>query len=385
MEERASRLIYNIQRCLFKRLITYLKPEVWRAKLKIFCLIKKKRGTPMFKLFRKYKRKYYKYRKKIMILLATIGIGTLLGVCGSREDAINTIKQALGLEILEADESNNLIEQIGSIGEKNTLKDENASGEMEIHFIDVGQGDATLIICDGESMLIDAGDNDKGTLVQNYLKKRNITNIKYLILTHPDADHIGGADVIITKFECENIFMSGCKSDSNTYRDVIDAMSYKGNEALLANVGQSYALGSAKFTIIAPNRDYEDTNNSSIGIMLQHGENSFIFTGDAEEVAEGDILNSGQHIQADVYQVGHHGSKSSSSIDFLRVVNPKYAVISCGENNKYGHPHAATLNNLRAMDVKVFRTDEQGSIIVTSDGKTLKWNCSPSETWKAGN
>ena len=345
-------------------------------------------GGLMFKIFRKYKKKYYKYRKKIIMLLATVGVGTLLGICGSKEDALNTIKQTFGLNVLEAAEGRNTIEQIEGIGKKLNvnINDENIQGEMEVHFIDVGQGDTTLIVCDGESMLIDAGDNDKGTLVQNYLEKRNIEKLKYLILTHPDADHIGGADVIVTKFECENIFMSDSESDSDTYRDVISAIKYKENKNLLPKPGKKYELGSAKFTIIAPNGNYgDDTNNASIGIRMQHGENSFIFTGDAEETAENDILINGLPIQSDVYQVGHHGSKSSSSPNFLKAVNPKYAVISCGANNKYGHPHAATLNNLRSMGVNVFRTDEQGSIVAISDGKALRWNCSPSETWKAGN
>lgn len=255
---------------------------------------------------------------------------------------------------------------------------------MEVHFIDVGQGDSTLIKCGDHAMLIDAGDNSKGTTVQLYLKKQGISKLDYLVLTHPDADHIGGADVIVTKFNIDNVFMSSFTKDNKTYRELIDALTYKSLQWSTPSVGSTYTLGSAEFTIIAPNNTYSDPNNSSVGLIIKNGESSFLFTGDAEEDAESDILENKISIDADVYQVGHHGSKTASSKALLKAVNPTYAVISCGEDNSYGHPHAETLNNLRTMGVKVFRTDEQGSIIATSDGKDITWNCSTSETWKAG-
>ncbi len=255
---------------------------------------------------------------------------------------------------------------------------------MEVHFIDVGQGDCTLIKCNGKSMLIDAGDNDKGTAVQLYLKKQGIKNLDYLVLTHPDADHIGGADVIVTKFGIDQIFMSPYEKDNKTYDELIQAIDYKNMKWSTPSVGSQYTLGNASFTIIAPNDTYEDPNNSSIGLILKNGKNSFLFTGDAEEEAESDILGNKINISADVYQAGHHGSKTASSSVFLKKVNPTYAVISCAEGNKYGHPHSATLNNLRTMGVQVFRTDEQGSIVAISNGSTITWNCAPSETWQAG-
>ena len=146
------------------------------------------------------------------------------------------------------------------------------------------------------------------------------------------------------------------------------------------SVGSTYPLGEATFTIIGPNKSYDDANNNSVAIMLQHGDNRFLFTGDCEEEAEYDMLDNGLRLAADVYQVGHHGSKSSSTSEFMNAVNPTYAVISCGENNKYGHPHAQTLNTLRSMGILVYRTDEQGSLIATSDGTTITWNAAPSES-----
>ncbi|MCM1387460.1 MAG: MBL fold metallo-hydrolase [Bacillus sp. (in: Bacteria)] len=260
----------------------------------------------------------------------------------------------------------------------------NQASNMEVHFIDVGQGDCTLVKCGDSAMLIDTGDDTQGTTVQNYLQKQGITKLDYLILTHPDADHIGAAPVIITKFQIDTVFMSNYEKDNKTYRKLIQALDEKGLSYLTPKVGDSYALGDAQFIILAPNETYDSPNNASIAFLLQNGDNKFLFSGDAEEEAESDILNNGLSVSADVYQVGHHGSRTSSSQAFLDAVNPAWAVISCAEGNDYGHPHAQTLNTLRSMGIKVFRTDEQGSIVAYSDGKKITWNCTPSETWKAG-
>ncbi|MCM1253699.1 MAG: MBL fold metallo-hydrolase [Clostridium sp.] len=265
-----------------------------------------------------------------------------------------------------------------------TVLTSNQASNMEVHFIDVGQGDCTLVKCGDNAMLIDTGDDTQGTTVQNYLQKQGITKLDYLILTHPDADHIGAAPVIITKFQINTVFVSNYEKDNKTYRKLIQALDDKRLSYSTPKVGDSYALGDAQFTILAPNKTYDSPNNASIALLLQNGDNKFLFSGDAEEEAESDILNNGLSVSADVYQVGHHGSRTSSSQAFLNKVKPTYAVISCAEGNDYGHPHAPTLNTLRSMDIKVFRTDEQGSIIAYSDGKKITWNCAPSETWKAG-
>lgn len=257
---------------------------------------------------------------------------------------------------------------------------------LEVHFINVGQGDAALIKCGDAAMLIDAGENDKGTLVQNYIRKQGVKSLDYLIVTHYHSDHCGGADVIISKYDIDTIMMPNYAKDTATYRDVIQAMDYKGYKITSPKVGDCYKLGDAEFTIIAPNKeDYGDgENNYSIGIVLEHGIRKFVFTGDGEEEAEADIVGNGTDISADVLKIGHHGSRASSTEEFIRAVNPEYAVISCGEDNEYGHPHGATLNTLRSMGIKLFRTDEQGSIIAVSDGENITWNAAPSDTWKAG-
>lgn len=259
-----------------------------------------------------------------------------------------------------------------------------STNTMEVHFIDVGQGDATLIKCDGHAMLIDSGDDSKGTAIQNYLQKQNIKKLDYLILTHPDLDHIGGAPVIITKFDISKVFLSNYEKDNRAYQKLTEALDNKNLNYETPEAGSQYLLGTAKIIILAPNDEYDNPNDSSIALLIQNGNNTFLFTGDAGKDAEEDILDSGIAISADVYKAGHHGSRTSTSEKFFMAVSPAYAVISCAEGNSYGHPHAETLNTFRSNGVKVYRTDEDGTIIAVSDGKEITFNVPASETWKAG-
>ena len=258
-------------------------------------------------------------------------------------------------------------------------------GRLEVHYMDIGQGDATLIKTGGHAMLIDAGNNSKGTAVQNYLKKQGVEKLDYVIGTHPDADHIGGLDVVIYKFDCGKVLLPKYKKDTKTYEDVENSLKSKSYKAVNPSVGDKFQLGDASFTVIAPaDRKFDNANDYSIAIRLEYGKNSFLFVGDAEEESEEEMLKSSQILDADVYKVSHHGSKTGTSEDFLKMVNPAYAVISCGEDNSYGHPHAEVMNLLRKDGVKVFRTDEQGTIVAVSDGEKITWNMSSDESWKAG-
>ena len=259
-------------------------------------------------------------------------------------------------------------------------------GTLEVHYIDVGQGDATLIKCGSHAMLIDGGNNNKGTTVQLYLKKQGVESLDYVIGTHPDADHIGGLDVIVYKHNCEKVIMPDYEKDTKTYQELVDVIHDKNMKITYPVVGEQYALGEAKFTIIAPNSNSYggNANDYSVAILLEYGKNCFLFTGDAEEASEAEMLTNGIDISADVYKVAHHGSRSASTQEFLNAVHPKYAVISCGEGNSYGHPHAEVLNRLRSMGVEVFRTDEQGSIIASSDGENINLNCSATDSWQSG-
>lgn len=322
-------------------------------------------------------------------------LGILLGACSPQQTQTGCRQEPVSTDIVlqEGQQEEKGVPEGGNPGQiqeesreelQEELQEEPVSGELTVHFIDVGQGDSTLITCGEEAMLIDAGDNDQGTKIQNYLQKRNIETLKYVICTHPDADHIGGMDVILYKFACETVFMTEEEKDTKTYREMMDTLKVKGYDRTLPVVGESFSLGDAEFTIIGPVKQGEESNDNSIAILLKHGENKFLFTGDAMQEEELDLVRGGILSGADVYKAGHHGSGTSSCKELLEAVSPAYAVISCGEGNSYGHPHAETLNAFRAMGIQVFRTDEQGSVTVTSDGKDLQWNCSPSESWQTG-
>lgn len=271
-------------------------------------------------------------------------------------------------------------------GEKNN--DTDTQKRLEVHYIDVGQGDATLIICDNEAMLIDAGDEGKGTAIQLYLKKHNISKLKYVVATHPDADHIGGLDVIVYKFDCGQILVPNCENDTSSFEQLEYSMKAKGYKPHIVDVGEKYTLGTAQIEILSPSSEFTfaDTNDSSIVIRLDHGNNSFLFTGDVTiPPQQALIYDPDLNIDVDVLKVPHHGASTAYIKGFYDEVSPTYAVISCGRNNRYGHPRQEVLNDLQKRGSKVFRTDEQGTIVAVSDGKTISFNVDPSESWLPGN
>lgn len=257
---------------------------------------------------------------------------------------------------------------------------------LEVHYLDIGQGDCTLIRQGDHAMLIDAGNNSKGTTVQAYLENQGIDHLDYVIGTHPDADHIGGLDVIIYKFDCDEVWMPDYSKDTRTYDDVIQAVKAKDYQITHPKAGDEYALGEARVTVVCPVKDSygSNANDYSIGVRVQFGENSFLFTGDAEEHSEEDMTASGENLNADVYKAAHHGSRTANTEDFLKAVDPQYVVFSCGEGNTYGHPHAEVLNRLREMGIQIFRTDDQGTVVAVSDGQTIAFNASPSDNWTPG-
>ncbi len=292
-------------------------------------------------------------------------------------------QQKQALEGLSDTELSSLLPVQPETGNEAAENDTGVSG-LEIHFLDVGQGDCTLVMCGNEAMLIDAAPDNNGTKIQSYLTKRGIHKLRYLILTHPDADHIGSADVVISKFQIDQVFMPDYEKDTYTYRDTIKALDNQGHKPCMPQPGSRFPLGDASFIVLAPITPAEDPNNNSIVIKLTYGERSFLFSGDAEEPEETSILASECDLSADVLKVGHHGSKTSTSQDYLSAIDPTYAVISCGAGNEYHHPHGSTLNELREAGIQLFRTDEQGTITITCDGETITFNCAPSETWQSG-
>lgn len=270
-------------------------------------------------------------------------------------------------------------------GQQSAQERAEQSEGLEVHFIDVGQGDCTLLVNQGHAMLIDGGEDSRGTAVQKYLMDLGIEKLDYVIGTHPDADHIGGLDVILTKFDCETIIFSEAQSDTLSYKRVMEALRQKNYRVTAPELFESYSLGDASFTIVGPVVTYEEeSNNNSIALRVSYGETSFLFLGDAEAEAQADMLASGAELDCDVLKAGHHGSSDSADKTFLEAVSPEYAVISCGAGNDYGHPHERTLSLLKDLGIFVFRTDEQGTVKAISDGKEIKWSHTPSVSWKAG-
>lgn len=245
--------------------------------------------------------------------------------------------------------------------------------EMQVHFIDVGQADASLIVCDGHAMLIDGGDAESSSLIYTYLKNHNISHLDYIIGSHPDSDHIGGLAGALNYANADTAFCSVTEHDTRAFNSFVKYLGIQGKSIIVPALGSQYTLGEAQFKIVGPVNKAEDTNNNSLVIKLTHGSNTFLFTGDAENLEENDIIASGENIASTVLKVPHHGSSNATSAAFVNAVAPKYAVISVGKNNQYGHPADEVVSRLAASGAEIYRTDLNGDIICTSDGQSLSF------------
>lgn len=249
--------------------------------------------------------------------------------------------------------------------------------ELRVHFIDVGQADCILIeLPTDEEVLIDAGNREDAEVILNYLDELDIEDIEYFILTHPHEDHIGSAPDVLNNYAVDKIYMPDVPADSQIFKDTIQAIQNEDAELIKSKAGTSIIDSeNLSIEVLAPNSMwYSEMNEYSLVTRLVYGSTSFLFTGDAESVSELEMIKAGYEIDSDLLKVGHHGGETSTSQLFLNVVTPKYAVISVGKDNSYGHPHYEALNRLDAAGADVYRTDEMGSIIASSNGLQIKIN-----------
>ena len=259
-----------------------------------------------------------------------------------------------------------------STGEKEP--EEVLDGFFEIHFIDVGYGDAALVICDDKTMLVDAGGS--GKLISSYLAERNITYLDYVVSTHPHSDHAGGLAGALDTVGFGVALSPVAQYEDKSFQRFTEKVAEKGKTLTIPTVGDCFFLGDAAVTVLGPlHTNYEDPNDLSLVLRIVYGETSFLFTGDMEILSENDLMASGANLQATLLKVGHHGKKSSTSESFLKAVSPMYGVISIGTQQ----PADEVLSRLRDANVTLYRTDLQGNIICESDGKTLSFRTSKEE------
>lgn len=306
-------------------------------------------------------------KRKIFVLVLAVMLIFISSACGA-----NAVTEITTLPPEQKNESS-LDEQSGSV-DQNTSNSSDNTSLLTVHFLDVGQADCTLIqLPSGEEVLIDTGNYGDGSYITSYLENLNIDDIEYLILTHPHEDHIGSAKEIINNFTVEKVYMPDVLTDSNFYESTMLAIENKNIEIIFAEPGLKIIDSpELKFQLLSPkSMYYSELNEYSAAARLEYSETSFLFTGDAESVSELEMLGGDFNLDSDVLKVGHHGGRTSSSSDFLKVVTPEYSIISCGEDNSYGHPHIETLNRLSDIGSEIYRTDELGTIVAKSDGQNI--------------
>ena len=253
-----------------------------------------------------------------------------------------------------------------------------SSSNLKIYFVDVGQADCILINDNNEYGLIDAGNNEDGEKIVKYFKDLGITKFKYVFGTHAHEDHIGGMDNIIENFQIEHFYMPDTITTTKTFEEVLDALEEKNIAFETPEEDENLTFSDTVFKVLHVGKDKRDLNDTSIVLKLTYKNTSYLFMGDATSSVEKDILD--KDIKSDVLKVGHHGSQYSSTISFLNKVSPKYAIIEVGKNNSYNHPKEVTLKKLEDLGTKIYRTDEDGTIILTSDGENMSFETVKTDT-----
>lgn len=248
------------------------------------------------------------------------------------------------------------------------------AGTLTVTWLDVGQGDAAVIQCGGQAMLIDGGKPEKSSYIYAWLQQHGLSYLDVIVATHVDADHIGGLSGALNYASVGTAYCPETTGTTKTFQSFVKYLAKRDRSITVPTAGETFPLGGAQVQILGPLHRAEDSNDNSIVLKVSFGATSFLFTGDAERAEEQDLLNAGVNLQSTVLKVGHHGSDTSTSYPFLRAVAPQYAVISVGAGNSYGHPTEAVLSRLRDAGVTTFRTDLQGEITAISDGQTVNFS-----------
>lgn len=304
-------------------------------------------------------RKWKKYRKKIYtIAVIVVAVFTLIIEIGSRipNSGIPTFEK--------------MFADLGISSSSSTV-----DGTLEVHAIDVGNADCLLIRQGEHAMLIDAGERGDADTILDYLRHHSVQKLDLAVATHAHADHIGSMARIIRDVPIDRFLMAYMPEKStptsSTYISMLEALDAKNIPVDEAAPDTAYRLGDAQIEVLAPLEETTDCNNMSVVLYLTFGQNHFLLMGDAEKPVEKLLMATGKPLQADVLKVGHHGSDTASTPAFLKQVMPTYAVVTCGIGNTYGHPHQKALDNLRNNGITVYRSDVNGSVVFTSDGKTV--------------
>lgn len=296
-----------------------------------------------------------------IIAIAILSILSFFGIENGITNKGKTTTNVVNLENLK----NITIKTANSINEE-FISDNKQN--LKVYFFDVNQADSILVVNNEQTMLIDAGNNNDGQLLVENLKSLKITKIDYLIGTHPHEDHIGGLDDIIKNFSIGTIYMPKVQANTKTFEDVLDAVAEKDLKISTPKINDTFSIGNAECKVLSIDNNVTNFNLSSIVIQMKFDGISYLFMGDAEKEVEENILKEfnydSQSIKSNIIKVGHHGSNTSSSEDFINAVAPELSIISVGKDNSYKHPSNEVIERLNKINSEIYRTDEVGNIFI---------------------
>lgn len=303
-----------------------------------------------------------------IISLLCVIVLILVFVFGSNGNLIDNSKQIWGNTVGSAN-TEDAAQNVAALVPKDNEK-------LLLYVIDTGNSDSMVLLTpDGHSLLIDAGENDDGQRILDTLGALGIEKLDAAVATHPHADHIGSMAEVLANIPVEKFYMTDHTATTKTYEKMLDQLEEKDIPVINTKAGETIELGGVQLTVLSPRKEYKDANNSSIVLLAQYGDTRFLFEGDAEKEAIADMLEneSGLMRNIDVLKVGHHGSHNATTQELLEVTSPGLALITCGKDNDYGHPHKETIDMLDAMRITTLRLDEKSDIAVFSDGSTVEY------------